>query len=310
MVNCDDQVREELINDHSHSRNCLYCGGDIDKKLRWTLWFRDRWFCSAKCNNHHMGRLEYARTKGRDRGSVFYHSNLDKADRTWQGWLYLFNWRLSMELAWRRWNQAGIGFEVHKVGDDEAISTFFKIPGLSIYLGMAVPWSIAKLVLPKYGRRTEVYWFEDALSWFIWFDENSINRNRLLQGSFCPRDFVLGQVNCKTEIVDEGDCEIPMAEGVYKGRYKFETRYYSRRWYSWTRNSTWIDIEEGIPYSGKGENAWDCGDNALHGTGCEGHDVAKAVRQVIRSATESRRKYGLPSKQAFEKRGMMVISNQ
>lgn len=93
---------------------------------------------------------------------------------------------------------------------------------------------------------------------------------------------------------------IPMPEGVYHGVAKVECRRWKRPlWFTMTRVSTWIEVPKGIPFQGKGENSWDCGDDGLVGCGVDGNDVDKAIGHYIASVLRSRRRYGHPSEQAI-----------
>jgi hypothetical protein len=86
-----------------------------------------------------------------------------------------------------------------------------------------------------------------------------------------------------------------MPEGCYAAKMK-KTRSVWKRprlpWNSFDRLDADIRIEGGIPFQGKGENDYDCGDDGLWGTGCTGHNEAHAVAVVVESVLNSRKKYG------------------
>lgn len=92
--------------------------------------------------------------------------------------------------------------------------------------------------------------------------------------------------------------EIQMPEGLYIGRARFEKAVWFRpRWpFRKLRLTTDVDMPKGIPFMGKGENSWDCGDDGLFGFSVEGHDLAKAAAHGRDSVLKSRLKYGEPSK--------------
>lgn len=91
---------------------------------------------------------------------------------------------------------------------------------------------------------------------------------------------------------------IPMPEGCYKATMTLERRTWKRPRWPWPliRHCSGIDIPSGIPFAGKGENAWDCGDDGLYGTGCNSHNESDAVATVVKSVLESRRRYGNTNK--------------
>lgn len=105
-------------------------------------------------------------------------------------------------------------------------------------------------------------------------------------------DWLIGRSRCETTKGESLDIVVPMPEGSYRATAQHETRIWRRRWY-WPehrRDSVYLDIPGGIPFAGKGENDWDCGDDGLFGIG--GDSVADAVANAVRSAMRSRRKYG------------------
>lgn len=115
-------------------------------------------------------------------------------------------------------------------------------------------------------------------------------------------DLVFGRSKCVTEELGMEEVDIPMPEGVYKGVATHE-----RRTWTWprrrtvTRESTWIKVEGGIPFPGKGENSWDCGMDGLFGAGIEGMNVELAIGNFVGCVLSNRRQYGgknwrLPSK--------------
>lgn len=119
-------------------------------------------------------------------------------------------------------------------------------------------------------------------------------------GSFHPVDFLFGRQKVTTEVLQEARVSIPMPEGVYTGTAKVERFTRKRpRWFARDRFTTSIDVERGIPTQGKGENAWDCGDDGIYGCGVEGRSVEKAIGHYVYRVLEDRRKYGMPSDRAI-----------
>lgn len=105
-------------------------------------------------------------------------------------------------------------------------------------------------------------------------------------------DWLLGKV--RYESVAEAPVEVfvPMPEGCYRAIATPSTR-------TWRRRSYWpmrrvrdvsIEIPGGIPFSGKGENSWDCGDDGLFGLG--GDNIEDAIANCVRSVLRSRRRHG------------------
>lgn len=114
-------------------------------------------------------------------------------------------------------------------------------------------------------------------------------------------DLVLGRTRHRLDIVRERiPIAIPMPEGVYQATATFERRTWKRpRWFAKTRFYTAVDVPKGVPFAGKGENSWDCGDDGLFGYSVAGHDLEKAIAHGVETVLKRRRQYGKPSADAI-----------
>jgi hypothetical protein len=127
--------------------------------------------------------------------------------------------------------------------------------------------------------------------WCRWWRQGSIHFANLLGKE---------RYSCKT-IQESIPVIIPMPEGVYRGHAKIEVRRWKRTlWFARERVSTWIDVPNGIPHAGKGENSWDCGDDGIFGCGVEGTSIEKAIGNYVESVLRNRRRYGNASDKAIE----------
>lgn len=108
------------------------------------------------------------------------------------------------------------------------------------------------------------------------------------------KDFFLGRQKHTTEELGTEEVLIPMPEGAYHAIAKKERITWKRsRWpFAKVRNDVWIDCKEGVPFPGKGENSWDCGMDGVHGAGCEGASVGKAIGHFVGVVLDNRRRYG------------------
>lgn len=109
-------------------------------------------------------------------------------------------------------------------------------------------------------------------------------------------DWLIGRARCETRTGESREVVVPMTEGSYRAIAQHKTYIWRRRWY-WPesrRDSVTLDIPKGIPFAGKGENGWDCGDDGLFG--CGGDSVEDAIANAVRSVMRSRRKYGHDSR--------------
>lgn len=106
------------------------------------------------------------------------------------------------------------------------------------------------------------------------------------------RDRLFGRTVCTTVEGDPEPVIVPMPEGNYPGHAKQEERTWKRPRWPWPsqhRVEFWVDMDIGIPVPGKGENSYDCDDDAVFGTG--GKSIAEAVANVTRAALRSRERY-------------------
>jgi hypothetical protein len=158
-------------------------------------------------------------------------------------------------------------------GHDRQIGFYFHDWGFwySIWVGTMASWS---------ARYT----------WCRWWRQGHLDFRNLL-----------GKQRHTSEVLKENiPVEIPMPEGLYHGTAKIKRARWKRPlWFTKVRVSTWIDVPKGIPFQGKGENSWDCGDDGLFGCGVEGNSVPKAIAHYVEVVLDNRSRYGMPSKHAI-----------
>ena len=86
---------------------------------------------------------------------------------------------------------------------------------------------------------------------------------------------------------------VPMPERAYPASVKlFESTWKRPRWFASRMVRAEVKIEKGIPFPGKGENSYDCGDDALFGLTCKADTVEQAIAETVESALRNRRRYG------------------
>lgn len=129
------------------------------------------------------------------------------------------------------------------------------------------------------------------------------NRIQLMQGIRLKirlrlRDLTLGRkVYEKIELRRE-PVAIPLDGREYEGVWTLTRETWKRpRWpfVSHERVGSWIDVEHPPAFSGKGENSWDCGDDAVFGSGSQALTPAGAVGDYIKAVLRYREQYGAPS---------------
>ena len=117
-----------------------------------------------------------------------------------------------------------------------------------------------------------------------------------------PLDRLLGRVKCETTKGEPESVEVPMPEGKYPATLTREERVWKRPRWPWIKDRRVdyrVDLEVGIPSAGKGENSWDCDDDALYGTG--GSTPAEAIGNAVKAALRNRANYGEASEETMRK---------
>ena len=106
-------------------------------------------------------------------------------------------------------------------------------------------------------------------------------------------DKLLGRQKYTSELVSEHDVVIPMPEGKYPAHVKLTKDSWKRpRWpFPMVLRRYDVKMVIPIPHEGKGENSWDCGEDALFGQGGVGECLEDAISGVVNSVLNSRRRY-------------------
>lgn len=171
------------------------------------------------------------------------------------------------------------------------VSLFLSLDGLS-WLRTHLP----RRVGPE-GRTLDLSWYRGHLSWKVWTipDEWHCTTPRWRDGFFDVPQFLLGKQSYTHE---EGRVAVAVAhfpEGDYLVTLTWVQETWTRPRWPWPLHRRGIEIdagETGVPIPGKGENSWDCGENALLSTGSSATTVEGALADFVRHVTERRERYG------------------
>lgn len=165
-------------------------------------------------------------------------------------------------------------------------SIFFSIDGIfgKIFHGKREPREIG---VAYHSESFWIYPFSKTMSWSSrdpWWCKSH---------SFSPYEFIFGR-NTYSEENDLGwkPVEITMPEGKYKGKIRLYTGSWKNRIRTLRIPRAEIEMEEGIPFPGKGENSWDCGEDASFGITCPAKTEAEAICKMIENVLSNRRNYG------------------
>ena len=147
------------------------------------------------------------------------------------------------------------------------------------------------------GRAFEFYWYgygkELVMHWYSDPMESRHDDPWYHHFRIDPRKILLGKSVYSERTISEHNVVVPMPEGAYPATVKlFESTWKRPRW-PWPLRETrsQVEIEQGIPHEGKGENSWDCGKDACFGMTCGASTVEGAIGMVITSVLRDRRRY-------------------
>jgi len=108
-------------------------------------------------------------------------------------------------------------------------------------------------------------------------------------------DLVLGRPTHTEMIFDKQHVQVPMPEGGYWATVTMKEETWKRpRWRKRVVNRAHIEMDEGqgIAFPGKGENAWDCGEDESHGLCCPAETVVDGICAMTKSCMRDRVRHG------------------
>lgn len=108
------------------------------------------------------------------------------------------------------------------------------------------------------------------------------------------KDILIGKFKYSDRVLEERDILVPMPEKAYPAHAQLiEATWTYPRWFTQKIKRVKIDIPEGIPFEGKGENSYDCGRDATFGiTTGECQSIAEGVGKLVGSVLYDRVKNG------------------
>jgi len=136
-----------------------------------------------------------------------------------------------------------------------------------------------------------------ALWWCLWMNPDEWNHTdpKWRRGNFNPADFFFGRYKYSERILETVNVLIPMPEKPYPATIEMREDSWKRPRWPFTRymKRANIDVPNGIPHQGKGENSWDCGPDATYGMTCPARTIAQAVGTMVESCYRDRLRYGI-----------------
>lgn len=196
-------------------------------------------------------------------------------------------------------------------GSENDITCSAAIPGAAFWLSceglpnaafalLGLDWETVKeSELGTYGLHRQVGISFDRQSmtvrWDVWSPQGYWSKEipRWMDGHFCISDAVLGPNEySEVNLSPMQHIQIPMPEGNYKATCIMQRTTWKRpRWpFPIVVTRAKIEIPDGIPVPGKGENSWDCGPDATYGMTCNADSVEAGVARLVESVLSTRKK--------------------
>lgn len=194
--------------------------------------------------------------------------------------------------------------------EDEPLHVSFKCGLFGLYLSADAPllrrvrdavikaWPLERQAYTFSGRDFSVSFHDHAVFWSIGADDMgwSSGTPRWRHGAWHPLGHFMRQGD--PEVLEERDVLVPMPERSYKGKAKLErTRWgFGKLPRVFDRVDYHVTIEmlpgEQVPFPGKGENAYDCDDDAAFSMTSPGSTIEDGVGRLVASVLRDRRRRG------------------
>lgn len=144
-------------------------------------------------------------------------------------------------------------------------------------------------------RDTSLRFHDWAMWWTVWRDPHSWSSDVpwYREGSFHIDRFLLGDRQYSERTLSVTPTAVAMPEATYEASVRlFEATWKRPRWFALRIVRAEVKVPSGIPFPGKGENSWDCGEDAVFGQTSNSATVEAAVASIVESVLRSRRRYG------------------
>jgi hypothetical protein len=237
---------------------------------------------------------------------MFHYQNLNEKNgitgsilRNGRAWWGKFGWQ------WVLWSKR-LGVEVGLADYGNAITANLCLILFSIYVHYdnhkLERWlsDKTKRADEKYGngRTIGVNWFEGSINIHLWNDPMAWRAKDpwWWNMSFRPVDFLFGNPKYSSKSVGFDIRSLPMPEKAYDVHITLTEDSWKRsRWpFAKTVMRANCEIEGGIPVPGKGENSWDCGEDATYGLTTPASTFDEAISKLFASVSDTAERTGYP----------------
>lgn len=203
----------------------------------------------------------------------------------------------------------GIGLRLDY--DDEPLHLFLGFFGLfTVFLSINAKWARNLLERadpnrengkPSYqGREWELRFHADVIRWNIGCSPDGWSTaDGWRNSSFYFLDWLFGRHKYKSEELQRGmEVAFVFPEGVYTGTVTLTRDTWKRKRWPRTKVVYRANIEVPKPpmFAGKGENSYDCEDDAIYGMTCQAKSLHEAITAYEAAVYRNRARYGMPDR--------------
>lgn len=229
----------------------------------------------------------------------------------------------SVRLEWNLWSHGcRVSLDLDALHDNDA-TIAIAMPPVAVYLTVPVPQSLFRGLGIEYRagrdladrmRSIGLRVHDWKVWWSLWERQHEWRRSDpwWMRGTIDPIALLFGEQKPSARHLCTARVEIPMPEGSYPASIEWHERMLTRprwpfrgpapmavNWLSYT-----ITPDRPIGFPGKGENSWDCGDDALHSQSGSALTDADAIGAVVASVLRTRQKRGGSLRFAPSERGV------
>lgn len=187
-------------------------------------------------------------------------------------------------------------------GDDDFVISL-SLPLVSLYLSAENVLPAALIARKPEDPHAIGFSIHDGgLWWDCWQNDVEWRSGtpKWRHGHFDPMDFMFGRMDHHRHSILTASGLISMPEKDYPCTVElFESVWHRRRFPYWplTRRMrrAEVDVDGGVPFPGKGENSWDCGEDATYSMTTQATTVSEAIGKFSLSVIRDRVKNGGPT---------------
>jgi hypothetical protein len=209
-----------------------------------------------------------------------------------RAWLRLFRpmWHVEWSLFQKTYFHIGIN-----IGGEKDVSVHIGLWFMCIFFGVErlVPFNW----LPRdWHRETGISMFEGGLAINLWNNDtiSGIGQPKWRHTYINVVDALLGRRDYSERDISITRWPVSMPEGEYPSTIRmFESTWKRPRWpHSKTLIRAEVTPDMPISFPGKGENSWDCDDDATYSLTCVANSPQDAATKLAESVLNKRKRYG------------------